>query len=88
MTPPKGKWHLLVIPISPLDAGATTAVDDPLEKAEATKESGAAAPEGLKGEEALDAAIGDSGEGEVDPEITSGVDDALEKAEAKKESSA
>lgn len=47
-----------------------------------------AATEGLKGEEALDTAIGDDGEGEVDPEVTSGADDALEKAEAKKESSA
>ncbi|KAJ4416553.1 hypothetical protein N0V82_006675 [Gnomoniopsis sp. IMI 355080] len=72
----------------PKDTEASTAVDDPLEKAEATKESGPAAHEGLVGEEALDAAIGDSGEGEVDPEITSGADDSLEKAEAKKESSA
>lgn len=70
------------------DTEATTAVDDPLEKAEAKKETGQAAQEGLKGEEALDAAIGDDGEGDVDPEVTSGADDALEKAEAKKESSA
>lgn len=71
-----------------IDTEATTAIEDPLEKAEAKKETGPAAHEGLVGEEALDAAIGDSGEGEVDPEVTSGVDDALEKAEAKKESSA
>lgn len=70
------------------DTEATTAVDDPLEKAEAKKETGQAAQEDLKGEEALDAAIGDDGKGEIDPEVTSGADDALEKAEATKESSA
>lgn len=67
------------------DTKATTEVNDPLEKAEAKKETGAAAPDGMKGEEALDAAIGDEGAG-IDPEATSGADDPLEKAEATKES--
>lgn len=64
----------------------TTAIEDPLEKAEAKKESGPAATEGIKGEEALDAAIGDDGADEIDPEVTSAGDDPLEKAEATKES--
>lgn len=68
-----------------LDPEATTATDDALEKAEAHKDTGAAAQDGIKGEEALNAAIGDDGD-DVDPEITSGADDALEKAEATKES--
>lgn len=69
-----------------LDPEATTAQDDALEKAQAQKETGAAAQDGLKGEEALDAAIGDDDADDVDPEVTSGADDALEKAEATKES--
>ena len=58
-------------------------MNDPLEEAEAKKEKGQSAMAGLKGEEALDAAIGD--DGDVDPEETSASDDPLEKAEAKKE---
>ncbi|KAL1854476.1 hypothetical protein Daus18300_011397 [Diaporthe australafricana] len=69
------------------DPKATTGVDDPLEKAEAKKESGQAAPDGLKGEAALDEAIADAGGDDVDPEATSAGDDPLEKAEAAKESS-
>lgn len=73
---------------SPLiDSEATTAAQDPLEQAEATKEKNSqqtSAVEGLKGEEALDAAIGDD-DADVDPEVTSGQDDALEESEAKKE---
>lgn len=68
------------------DPEATTAADDALEKAEAKKETGKAAPDGLVGEEELDAAIGDEGGDEVDPEVTSGADDPLEKTEAMKES--
>ena len=69
----------------PTAAGATSAEDDPLEKAEAAKEKkGGAATEGIKGEEALDAAIGDDGQG-PDPEVTSADDDPLEKAAATKE---
>lgn len=60
-------------------------MDDPLEKAEAKKESGPAATEGIKGEKALDEAIGDKG---PDPEVTSADDDPLEKAEATKEKKA
>lgn len=69
-----------------VDPKATTAVDDPLEKAEAKKESGQAAQDGLKGEAALDEAIADAGGDDVDPEATSAADDSLEKAEAAKES--
>lgn len=69
-----------------VDSKATTAVDDPLEKAEAKKESGQAAQDGLKGEAALDEAIADAGGDDVDPEATSAADDSLEKAEAAKES--
>ncbi|KAK2603232.1 hypothetical protein N8I77_009703 [Diaporthe amygdali] len=68
------------------DPEATTAVDDPLEKAEAKKESGQAAQEGLKGEAELDEAIADAGGDDIDPEATSAADDSLEKAEAAKES--
>lgn len=67
----------------------TTAGDDAHEKAEEKKEGGQSTLSGQKGEEALDAAIGDSGEGDEgdnDPERTSAADDPLEKAEAKKES--
>ena len=60
----------------------TTEYDDPLEKAEAAKEKGKSAPEGMVGEKELDAAIGDEG---ADPEKTSAQDDPLEKAEAAKE---
>lgn len=68
-----------------IDHEATTATNDALEKAEAKRETGGAVQDGLKGEEALDAAIGDEA-ADVDPEVTSGADDALEKAEATKES--
>ncbi|KAK7710820.1 hypothetical protein SLS64_005725 [Diaporthe eres] len=68
------------------DPEATTAVNDPLEKAEAKKESGQAPQEGLKGEAALDEAIADAGGDDIDPEATSAADDPLEKAEAAKES--
>lgn len=68
------------------DPETTTAVEDPLEKAEAKKESGQAAQEGLKGEAALDEAIADAGGDDIDPEATSAADDSLEKAEAVKES--
>jgi hypothetical protein len=60
----------------------TTSYDDPLEKAEAKKETGPAATEGMVGEKELDEAIGDEGS---DPEVTSAQDDPLEKAEAAKE---
>lgn len=70
----------------PADPQTTTSVDDPLEKAEAKKESGQAAQDGLKGEAALDEAIADAGGDDVDPEATSAADDPLEKAEAAKES--
>jgi hypothetical protein len=67
-------------------AESTTSQTDPLEKAEAAKEqkssSSQAAPDGMKGEAALDDAIGDKG---PDPEVTSADDDPLEKAEATKE---
>ncbi|KAH6638579.1 hypothetical protein BKA67DRAFT_588875 [Truncatella angustata] len=69
----------------PADPSKTTAQDDALEKAEANKETGAAAPDGLVGEDALDAAIGDKGDDSV-AEKTSSQDDPLEKAEAEKES--
>ncbi|KAI1848456.1 hypothetical protein JX265_008762 [Neoarthrinium moseri] len=68
------------------DPTATSAGDDPLEKAEAKKEKGAAATEGMVGEDALDAAIGDEADDKV-AEKTSAEDDPLEKAEAKKERS-
>jgi hypothetical protein len=68
------------------DPSKTSAGDDPLEKAEAKKETGAAATEGMVGEDALDAAIGDEGDDSI-AEQTSAGDDPLEKAEAKKESS-
>lgn len=60
----------------------SSAGTDPLEEAEAKKEVGSAPQEGLKGEEALDEAIGDD---DIDPEETSAADDPLEKAEAAKE---
>lgn len=63
----------------------STNYDDPLEKAEATKEKQGgqeSAMDGMVGEKELDKAIG--GEG-ADPEVTSGQDDPLEKAEAAKE---
>jgi hypothetical protein len=65
-------------------ADKSTSGDDPLEKAAAKKETGAAATDGMVGEDALDAAIGD-GADDIDPEETSAADDPLEKAEAKKE---
>jgi hypothetical protein len=68
------------------DPEVTTAAVDPLEKAEAKKETGQAAQDGLKGEAALDEAIADAGGDDVDPEATSAADDPLEKAEAVKES--
>ena len=72
----------LTEPASPEGAETTTQQDDPLEKAEAKKKSGGSAPDGMKGEKALDDAIGDKG---PDPEVTSAEDDPLEKAEAAKE---
>lgn len=82
-----GAYRLVVANYSgPADAKATTAVDDPLEKAEAKKETGQAAQDGLKGEAALDEAIADAGGDDVDPEASSAADDPLEKAEAAKES--
>ena len=80
---PQAKPSDVHITNSQTAAGATSAQDDPLEKAEAAKEKkgGAAATEGMKGEEALDAAIGDDG---PDPEVTSADDDPLEEAEAAK----
>ena len=66
-------------------AEATTQADDPLEKAEAKKETGPAATEGFVGEDALNEAIGDDGK-DIDAEKTSAEDDPLEKAEATKES--
>jgi hypothetical protein len=66
-----------------LDSEMSTRQDDALEKAEAKKESGSSAVQGMVGEKELDEAIGDS-KG-PDPEITSAEDDPLEKAEAAKE---
>jgi hypothetical protein len=65
------------------DSEVSTRQDDALEKAEAKKESGSSAVQGMVGEKELDEAIGDS-KG-PDPEITSAEDDPLEKAEAAKE---
>ena len=64
-------------------AKETTSTMDSLEKAEAGKEKGISAPDGMKGGQALDDAIGDK-KG-PDPEVTSANDDPLEKAEAAKE---
>lgn len=64
-------------------AQKSSQADDPLEKAEAAKEKGPSAPEGMKGEKALDDAIG--GDEGPDPEVTSAEDDPLEEAEAAKE---
>jgi len=69
-------------PTTRSSAKQTTEADDPLEKAEAKKESGQAATEGIKGQKALDEAIGDKG---PDPEVTSAEEDPLEEAEAAKE---
>ncbi|KAG8161082.1 hypothetical protein KVR01_009346 [Diaporthe batatas] len=67
------------------DPEVTSAADDPLEKAEAKKESGQAPQDGLiKSEAELEDAIAATG---GDPEATSAADDPLEKAEAAKESS-
>lgn len=79
-------WTWLMT-LSLVDPEVTSAADDPLEKAEAKKESGQAAQDGLKGEAALDEAIADAGGDDIDPEATSAADDSLEKAEAAKESS-
>ena len=66
-------------------AERSSAADDPLEKAEATKEKKSqSATSGFVGEEELDAAIGDEGK-DIDPEETSAQDDPLEKAAATKE---
>ncbi|KPI43436.1 uncharacterized protein AB675_6769 [Cyphellophora attinorum] len=74
------------MPSTRASAKASTEQDDPLEKAEATKEakskSSEAATDGIVGEDELDKAIGDKG---PDPEVTSADDDPLEKAEATKE---
>ena len=70
-----------------LPASATTRADDPLEKAEAKKEKGGSATEGIvTDQEAIDEAIGD--DGGMDPAETSAQDDPLEKAEASKEAKA
>ena len=66
------------------DPETSTAQGDPLEQAEAKKETGAAAPDGMVGEKELDEAIGSDG-ADIDPEKTSAEDDPLEKAEAVKE---
>jgi hypothetical protein len=63
-------------------AEQTTKADEPLEKAEAAKEKSESAMDGMKGEKALDDAIGDKG---PDPEVISADDDLLEKAEVAKE---
>ncbi|CAJ2507707.1 Uu.00g088930.m01.CDS01 [Anthostomella pinea] len=62
----------------------TTALDDPFEKAEAKKETGASAPDGMVGEKELDAALGDEGDDDIDVKKTTAQDDPLEEAEAKK----
>lgn len=80
------QWALLMT-LCLTDPEVTTAAEDPLEKAEAKKESGQAAQDGLKGEAALDEAIADAGGDDINPEATSATDDSLEKAEAAKESS-
>ncbi|ETS85913.1 hypothetical protein PFICI_03938 [Pestalotiopsis fici W106-1] len=74
------------MPADQKDPAKTSAGDDPLEKAAAKQEKGAAATEGILGEDALDAAIGDEADDNI-AEQTSASDDPLEKAEAKKESS-
>ncbi|KIW02674.1 uncharacterized protein PV09_06111 [Verruconis gallopava] len=68
--------------MAPAPKKDSTEYDDPLEKAEAKKEKGPAATDGMVGEKELDEAIGDES---ADPEVTSADDDPLEKAEATKE---
>lgn len=80
--PPHPRLIKLTEPLSPEGAETTTQQDDPLEKAEAKKESGGSTTDAMKGEKALDDAIGDKG---PDPEVTSAEDDPLEEAEATKE---
>ncbi|KAL9115824.1 MAG: hypothetical protein Q9227_000192 [Pyrenula ochraceoflavens] len=68
-----------------MDPKKTSASTDPLEEAEAKKEKGSAPQDEMKGEEALNEAIGDDGGDEVDVEETTEGDDPLEKAAATKE---